>query len=334
MPLFWYSLRDIMKHISPEKIQRKRSEWVARVAAALAVDEATALQLLTLKRQQSIRLNPLKADPAQTLQNLKKAGWRGLQYGWMPLGYTIDSPIEAVRDSRPVLQGEAYIQNASSWLPVLALDPRPGDRVLDVCAAPGGKTSHIAAATSNQSHIWANDNGKGRLAKLRANTARLGASVERFTFFDALALSRKLEGERFDKILVDAPCSGEGEKDITDDRIVAEKWSVAQIKRLQHTQKGIITQAWRLLATGGTLVYSTCTISPEENEGVIDYLLRSQEDAMVVPFSPELPNSVPRVQEWNGKHYNPAVDGCLRLAPSEQLEAFFVCKLQKILPIG
>lgn len=319
-----------MKRITQEKIERKRSEWLARTAAALAIDEATALDLLTLPRRQSIRLNPLKADPSQTLAKLKAGGWQGTQYNWLPEGYTIDVPIGAVRDNVAVVAGEAYIQNAASWLPVVALDPRPGDYILDVCAAPGGKTTHIAATTGNQAHIWANDNGRGRLAKLQANTARMGAQIERFTFFDALNLSRQLAGEQFDKILVDAPCSGEGEKDITDDKIVAEKWSVAQIKRLQQTQKNIVNQAWRLLRPGGTLVYSTCTIAPEENEAVIDYVLRSREDAAVIPLDIELPNRVSAVREWNGKQYNPATAGCLRLAPSERIEAFFVCKLQKV----
>lgn len=319
-----------MKRISPEKIARKRGEWLARTAAALAVDEAIALELLTLARRQSIRLNPLKADPNQTLGKLKAGGWRGTQSSWLPEGYTIDVPIEAVRDNEAVLSGGAYIQNAASWLPVLALDPKPGERILDVCAAPGGKTTHIAARSGNQAHIWANDNGRGRLAKLQANTARMGAKVERFTLFDALALSQQLEGEQFDKILIDAPCSGEGEKDITDDKVVAEQWSVAQIKRLQQTQKSIVNQAWRLLKPGGTLVYSTCTIAPEENEAVIDYVLRSREDARIVPMDFELPNRVAAVQEWNGKRYDPAIASCLRLAPSERIEAFFVCKLQKV----
>lgn len=319
-----------MKRISPEKIERKRSEWLARTAATLAVDEITALELLTLPRRQSIRLNPLKADPVQTLDKLKAGGWRGTQYGWLPEGHTIDVPIEAVRDNDAVQSGEAYIQNAASWLPVLALDPKPDERILDVCAAPGGKTTHIAAMTGNQAHIWANDNGRGRLAKLQANTARMGAKVERFTFFDALALAHQLNGEQFDKILIDAPCSGEGEKDITNDKVVAGEWSVAQIKRLQRTQKGIINQAWRLLVPGGTLVYSTCTMAPEENEAVIDYVLRTREDARIVPLEAELPNRIAAVQEWNGKRYDPAIAGCLRLAPSEQIEAFFVCKMQKV----
>jgi tRNA (cytosine49-C5)-methyltransferase len=319
-----------MKRISPEKIARKRGEWLSRTAAALAVDEATALKLLTLTRRQSIRLNPLKGTSAQTLDKLKAGGWHGTQYAWLPEGYTIDVPIEAVRDNEAVLSGEAYIQNAASWLPVLALDAMPGERILDVCAAPGGKTTHIAAMAGNQAHIWANDNGRGRLAKLQANTVRMGAKVQRFTFFDALALSRQLDGEQFDKILVDAPCSGEGEKDITDDKVIAEQWSVAQIKRLQQTQKSIVNQAWRLLRPGGTLVYSTCTIAPEENEAVVDYVLRSRADAQVVPLDIKLPNRVATVHEWNGKHYDPAIAGCLRLAPSEQIEAFFVCKLQKV----
>ena len=107
-------------------------------------------------------------------------------------------------------------------------------------------------------------------------------------------------------------------------------WSVAHIKRLQQEQKRILGQAWQLLKPGGTLVYSTCTMAPEENEAVVDYALRSNEDASIRSFDLELPNRVPAVQEWNGKRYAPEIQGCMRLAPSEDIEAFFVCILEKV----
>jgi 16S rRNA (cytosine1407-C5)-methyltransferase len=311
-----------------EKLARKREAWVERTGLALGLDEAAVIALLSQERRQSLRLNPLIARPDETLIQLKDIGWQGKPYEWIANGYTIDAGAIEVRDSALVASGAVFMQNAASWLPVLALDPRPGERILDVCAAPGGKSSHIAAVTNNQVRLWVNDNSRGRLLRMQANLKRLGVTPEDMTLFDAMQLSRKLDGQRFDKILLDAPCSGEGIMRYDRAKDFAT-WSVAHVKRLQQLQKRILTQAWQLLEPGGILVYSTCTMAPEENEAVVDYLLRTHDDATIEPFTADLPNRVPTVREWNGRPYSDAVQDCLRLAPSGNIEAFFVCKLQK-----
>jgi NOL1/NOP2/sun family putative RNA methylase len=319
-----------MKRKSPaDKLEKKRAAWISRTSEILSVDEVTAAELLKTGRKQSIRLNPLKAAPEETLKKLQALGWTGTPYTWMPEGYSMDTPVELIRDSEPVMKGAVFIQNAASWLPVLALDAQPGDMVLDVCAAPGGKTSHIAALTGNKAHIWANDSSKPRLMKLQANLERLGADVENLTLYDAQNLARQMSNQQFDRILIDAPCSGEGLRSLSSDKDVMG-WSVAHIKRLQQEQKGIIKQAWQLLRPGGTLVYSTCTMAPEEDEAVVDYLLRSNDDVKVVPLELQLPNRVPAMSGWNGRQFSPELQGCMRLKPSEEIEAFFVCKLQKL----
>lgn len=318
-----------MKKKNPaEKLAQKRQQLVERTALALAVSEDEALALLRTGRQQSLRINTLKANVKSALAELKDLGWTGEQYSWCPEGYTIASDRVAVRDSDLFTDGSVYIQNAASWLPVLALQAGADDAVLDVCAAPGGKTSHIAAATGNKASITANDNSRPRLAKLRANLERLGVTEYEVTLFDAAQLARKLEGERFDRILLDAPCSGEGMMRYESDKDFTT-WSVAQIHRLQTLQRRILAQAWQLLEPGGRLVYSTCTMAPEENEAVIDYFLRKNEDAVVIPYTIDLPNKVAPVLGWNGKTYDSRISGALRLKPSEQIEAFFVCILEK-----
>ncbi len=311
-----------------EKRKIKRNALVERTALALGMSQDKAVALLRTTRQQSLRINPLRGDAQATLAELQSAGWQGERFTWMSDGYTITSAPEIVRDSLATTEGRAFIQNAASWLPVLALDPQPGDTILDVCAAPGGKTSHIAAITQNKAAITANDNSRPRLAKMRANFTRLGVTSVKTTLFDATYISRKLDGQLFDKILLDAPCSGEGMMLLDRDKDFAT-WSVAHVKRLQQLQKKILTQAWHLLKTGGTLVYSTCTMAPEEDEAVIDYLLRTQKAAQIVPFAPDLPNRVPTVRKWNSKTFDPRTKDCLRLAPSPQIEAFFVCKIIK-----
>jgi 16S rRNA (cytosine1407-C5)-methyltransferase len=321
-----------MKKSPEDKLAGKRAAWLKRTAEIFGVSENEARELLSTERRQSLRLNPLVARPEDTLESLRNIGWQGSPFHWTTNGYSIDTPVEQVRDSEAVEKGAAFIQNASSWLPVLALDPKLNDFVLDVCAAPGGKSSHIAALTGNQARLWVNDNSRGRLAKMQATFARLGVFPERMMLYDATQISRKLAGEEFDCILLDAPCSGEGMMQFTRDADVA-RWSVAHIHRLQQLQKRILTQAWELLKPGGTLVYSTCTTAPEENEAVVDFLLRTRPDARVKPFDIELPNRVPTVEEWNGKHFSQSVQDCLRLAPSPHLEAFFVCRLTKAAPV-
>jgi NOL1/NOP2/sun family putative RNA methylase len=315
------------KHV--DKTPIKRQALISRTMEILSVGEHEAIELLRTPRQQSVRINPLRGDVKSTLDELKTEGWEGQAVPWCANGYTIDSGLQEVRDSKAVAEGRAFIQNAASWLPVIMLDPQPAQQILDVCAAPGGKTSHIAALTANGAHIWANDNSRTRLTKLQSNLERLDANIDNYTLYDATMLARKLSGEQFDKILLDAPCSGEGMMNLDNPKDF-NSWSVAHIKRLQQLQKKIAGQAWQLLKPGGTLVYSTCTMAPEENEAVVDYLLRTNPDAEIVPIELQLPNRVPAVAEWNGKSFAPATQGCMRLKPSPDVEAFFVCKLQKV----
>ena len=275
---------------------KKRPLLIGRTAHALGVDESEAARLLQTGRRQGVRLNPLRGNTAETLAAMRELGWQGEQYAWMPGGYSVESGLEALRDSQLAADGRVLIQNAASWLPVLLLDAQPEERVLDVCAAPGGKTTHIAASTGNRALITANDNSRVRQAKLRAMCGRIGADIDRFTLFDAQALARKLDGEQYDRILLDAPCSGEGLMRLDRDKDF-ETWSVAQVKRLQQLQRKLLVQAWQLLAPGGTLVYSTCTMAPEEDELVVDYALRRLEDVELAPIIMELPNRVPAVSD-------------------------------------
>lgn len=317
-----------MKQTAADIVRKKRQILIERTATALGVDGAEAMSLLSLGRRQSIRLNPLVGDRQVVLDAMRELGWQGEQYGWLSDGYTVEAGLELLRDSRLAEAGQLYIQNAASWLPVVALDPQPGDKILDVCAAPGGKTAHIAALTANQAQITANDNSRARLMRLQANCRRLGADIERFTLYDARQLVRKLDGQSFDRILIDAPCSGEGLMRLDRDKDF-ETWSVAHIRRLQQLQRRLLVQAWQLLEPGGTLVYSTCTMAPEENEAVIDYGLRALSGVSLMSLDNDLPNRVPAVQTWNGRNFNQAIQGCLRLKPSLDIEAFFVCKLIK-----
>jgi len=309
------------------KRQQKKQLLVERTARALSVAQDEAERLLSITREQSVRVNSLllPSDDKAAIKETYRT------FAWYSDGLHVDGEqLEVLKNSSLVSEGKLYIQNAASWIPVLALDPKATEQILDMCAAPGGKTSHIAQLSRNQAHIIANDNSKPRLHKLESNLARMGASSVECTLFDATQLSRHFPEESFDKILLDAPCSGEGMMTLTEDKLF-DSWSVAHIKRLQQLQKRLIVQAWRLLKPGGTLVYSTCTIAPDENEAVVDYLLRHNENATIV--EPELfdrfTNRSKCVLNWNDRSYAAEVSGTLRLAPSNAIEAFYVAVIKK-----
>lgn len=317
--------------LTQEKLQQKRQALIDRTALALSISSEETVDALSVMRRQSVRLNTLKAPSNQTMAAIQALGVKTSPVSWSPDCLFINEGLAILRDSSLAEDGSVYIQNAASWLPVLALQPEADDDVLDVCAAPGGKTSHIAQVAHNKARITANDNSRPRLLKMQHNTKRLGVDNISFTLHDASRLARNFEHESFDKILLDAPCSGEGMMTL-DNKKDFESWSVAHIKRLQQLQKKIITQAWQLLKPGGRLVYSTCTMAPEENEAVIDYFLRHNDDVIVEDIAwlgNELENVVSPVLEWNSKVYDERINKALRLAPSEHVEAFFVISVRK-----
>lgn len=297
-----------------DKLATKRVLFLARIQKIIPpFDEATLQELPHL----SIRVNRIKSsahfpDPI----------------AWAPDCYWTNSDRAALTHDPAFEAGEIYLQNAASFIPPLLLDPQPTDKVLDMCAAPGGKASHLAAMTNNRAELWVNDNSRPRLAKMQANFERLGVTPHRTTLFAINRLARELPHNYFDKILLDAPCSGEGMMRLDNPKDFTY-WSVAQIKRLQAQQKQAIITAWQLLKPGGRLVYSTCTIAPEENEVVIDYLLRHQPEASLRPIALELPNRIGALRAWNDRLFEHDLQNCLRLAPTRHIEAFFVAVLQK-----
>ncbi|HET6747239.1 MAG TPA: RsmB/NOP family class I SAM-dependent RNA methyltransferase [Candidatus Saccharimonadales bacterium] len=315
------------KKSSPEaKREKKLSQLLERSSLVMNSSLEKTREQLGSTLIQSVRINPLVDDPEMTLRSMYQLGWRGQKVSWCNYGYSIDEGFEQLRDSSLVANGAIYIQNESSWLPVVLLDALAGNSVLDICAAPGGKTSHIAATMHNSGRLVANDNSRPRLAKLAANLKRLGVEAE-LTLYDATRLSHNFN-EPFDKILLDAPCSGEGLIDIRK-RKTLDTWSIAHIRRLSQLQKKLIFQGWKLLKPGGRLVYSTCTMAPEEDEGVVNWLLKRQPDAHVIEPIFRTARSMSGIPAWNGTTYAKSLERAIRIFPGEGREAFFVCVLEK-----
>jgi 16S rRNA (cytosine1407-C5)-methyltransferase len=318
------------KRTATEKLETKRQLLLARTAAVFDCPEAEAATLLSQGLASSFRLNTLRAtDPVATLQQLQHNGWRGAAYGWHPDGFTVTGDKSAVSTSSAARAGEIYIQNAASWLPVLNLGPQPGETILDMCAAPGGKASHIAAVAHNQAELWVNDNSRPRFHTMLATFKRLGVIYHNATILTIARLAHELPSQYFDKILLDAPCSGEGLINLSVGPKSLHYWSLAHIKRLQSLQKQAMNTAWQLLKPGGRLIYSTCTIAPEENEGVVQYLLDKQPAAQLQPLAIKPANALPGLHAWQGKQYTKTMAHAARIMPDGRLEAFFIAHIRK-----
>lgn len=228
------------------------------------------------------------------------------------------------------LMGYYYVQEISSMLSVLALDPNPGELVLDVCASPGSKTGQIAARMENSGTLIANDIKLDRVAILAANLERCGVSNCIVTRMDGVGLCSRFEknGMKFDKILLDAPCSGEGTLRSSPKTFLM--WNSKMIDKFGRMQKKLLAHGLRCLKVGGTLVYSTCTHAPEENESVIEFALKN------FPVELESLNEVlplkcrAGVKEWKGEKFSKDVEkNCCRIYPQDNdSEGFFVAKLR------
>ena len=213
-------------------------------------------------------------------------------------------------------------------IPPLVLDPKKDETILDTCAAPGSKTTQMAEMMQNTGLIIANDSNMSRIKALRYNLDKSGIINTIVTRMDAAKLNAS--HIQFDKILLDAPCSAEGT--IRKDWKVLSRWSETLIHGLSRLQKHITTNAIHALKPGGTMVYSTCTLAPEENEEVITNLLDKVKGLTVEKISLDGLKTRPGIEEWQDRQYAEQVKNCARIYPQDNdSEGFFVAKLRKSL---
>ncbi len=233
---------------------------------------------------------------------------------WYEHAYFADEAVSLKKDE--------FIFDPVSLVPCIALDPKSRERILDMCAAPGTKTFAMSFLANNEAHIVANDISRFRVRRLKGIVNKYGLSAEVTNMS-----GRKIRGE-FDKILLDAPCSGEGM--INKKEKLFEHWSEKRIKRLSKIQKKLIIHAFEILRPGGTLVYSTCTFEPEENEEVVDSLLKKRPGAELEEIGINVKHSA-GLAEWNGKEYDKRLEKCMRICPFHNgTGGFFVAKIRKV----
>ncbi|KHE00830.1 16S rRNA (cytosine(1407)-C(5))-methyltransferase RsmF [Pantoea sp. BS_4] len=289
-------------------------------------DEASLQQFIDISQQplrRSLRVNTLKISVSAFLAQTAHYGWQLTPVPWCEDGFWISRedeslPLGSVAEH---LSGLFYIQEASSMLPVTALfDACPdAQHVMDMAAAPGSKTTQIAARMHNQGIVLANEFSSSRVKVLHANITRCGVTNTALTHFDARVFGPALP-EQFDAILLDAPCSGEGV--IRKDADALKNWSLASTHDIAQTQRDLIDSAFHALKPGGTLVYSTCTLNPIENQQVVAWLLARYPAAVEV---------APLTTLFPGAEQAATPEGYLHVFPQLfDSEGFFVARLRKI----
>ncbi len=279
--------------------------FLTRLRTQLGKEYDAFLESLERPRAVALRRNPLKCDRLDL-------PFLGQNVPWEPMGQYYDP------ESRPGLHpyheaGVYYLQEASAMSAVALLDPQPGERILDLCAAPGGKSTQIAGRMQGEGFLLSNEYEFKRARILAQNIERLGIGNATVINCDPDLLSPQLP-EFFDRILVDAPCSGEGM--FRKEAAAVTDWSQETVEMCARRQQGILREAAKMLRPGGRLVYSTCTFAPEENEEMIAWFLETHPD-----FAPV---------EMQAPWFAPAGEGRFRLWPHKLLgEGHFVAVLQK-----
>ncbi|KAI0125006.1 NOL1/NOP2/sun family protein [Xylariales sp. AK1849] len=279
-----------------------------------------------------IRTNTLRTHRRDLAQALINRGVVLEPVGkWSKIGLQIFEANVPLGATPEYLAGHYILQAASSFLPVMALAPQPGERVLDMAAAPGGKTTHMAALMKNTGCIFANDPSKARARGLIGNIHRLGAKNVIVCNLDARAYPKTMAG--FDRVLLDAPCSGTGV--IAKDPSVKTNKTERDFMLLPHTQKQLLLAACDSVnhasKTGGFFVYSTCSVTVEENEQVCQYVLSKRPNVKLV--STELPFGKEGFTSYMGKNFDQSLRLTRRYYPhTYNVDGFFVAKFQKVGP--
>ena len=276
------------------------------------------------RQLQTFRINTLKisVEEAYTLLLSRKVDFQKVDF--CPYAIIIEKlAAQEILKSDLANEGLLYAQGLESILPVLALDPQPDQRVLDLCAAPGSKTSQIAMHMNNQGFLKANEPIRQRLYRLKSVLQLTGTKAQ-ISSTDGRRLQE--HSGLYDRILVDAPCSCEGRFIINEPKSFAY-WSVRKIKEMSHKQKGLLLNASRLLAPGGIMVYATCTFAPEENEEVVDWFLRKTEGRFeLMPIQIPGVKTYPCLTQWHDRPYDIQLKDAARILPDERMEGFFSAK--------
>ncbi len=270
------------------------------------------------KRKTTLRINTIKSNIEEIKKELEKEKIEYETVKWSEEALVIKNADEkTIQEMEIYKNGKIYLQSLSSMLPPIILEPKEGTDILDMAAAPGGKTTQIAALTNNKAHITACEKNKIRVERLKYNVDKQGATCVFIMPKDSRFIDDFFS---FDQILLDAPCSGSGTLDYNDANV--EKYFTEQlIERSSKTQKTLLSKAIKLLKPGHEMVYSTCSILDCENEDVVSSVIKHG-NIEIVPINFEGMEELPILPT--------KISGTLCVKPTELYEGFFVAKIKRL----
>jgi len=310
--------------------QRERgipSKFTERLTEMFGVSLSAEIAKTFKVRSTTFRVNTLKAKKEEIIEILNQNGFKFERVLWYKDAFVLKNKTKReLTDLEIYKQGKIYIQSLASMVPPLVLGPQAGDKVLDLTAAPGSKTSQIAAMMSNQGELIANDNNKIRFFKLKHNMEMLGVNVV-LRMEHGSDLAREYP-EYFDKILLDAPCSAEA-RFIDGDSETYGYWKEQKIKEMAYKQRQLLFAAWGALKPGGIMVYSTCTFAPEENELQISKFVEAVENCEILAIDLGIKKIAINTKFKNKELNKEVIKKTLRIMPTKEIEGFFVVKLMK-----
>jgi 16S rRNA (cytosine1407-C5)-methyltransferase len=318
------------------KYYTKEDIFLSRMASILQISKGEVKHLFFQRARTTIRLNNLKGQPKEIYKLLTKTkGWKLQEIKNVKDTYFVNNRDKSeIADIDEYKDGKFYIQNLSSILSIHILNPQPKESILDLAAAPGSKTTLISSLTNNQAKITANDIDVQRISKLNNVLYQFGAKNVEVINKDG-ALLGKIYPNHYDKVLLDAPCSGEGRIYFGGKKSL-RFWSIKMVNAMVKKQRELIDSAFRGLKVGGALVYSTCTLEPDENEGVVTYLLNRYDNArmesidFVDKLEPLLKDKITDgITKWSGNTYHQEVAKSVRIIPSPEMMGFYIAKITK-----
>ncbi len=279
------------------------------------IDDAD--EIFNVLPEKSIRVNTLKIDKDELIKRLED--YIISEIPWYEHGLWVKEGIAKTIEHH---LGYFYIQEAASMLPAIVLNAGRDNTVIDMCAAPGSKTTQIAMMMDGEGVIIANDVNSKRIKALAHNVQRSGAKNVIIINYDA----RHMPSIEAEKLLLDAPCTASGKIMYEN---IQKKWNYSRVKIMSRKQKQLVKAAYRLLADNGEMVYSTCSLEPEENEEVIDFALKLGMES--VPFKIKGLKMRSAITSWMGIEFESGVKNCRRVWPHDNnTEGFFICKLKKL----
>ncbi|MAG17903.1 MAG: tRNA methyltransferase [Candidatus Diapherotrites archaeon] len=303
------------KTFIPEEFREKYSKIMGK-------ESDTFFEYCKIKMPKSIWINSLKIKPEILVKELREKEWI-LEKLFHENAYSLKE-VTRPGQSEQFKQGLFNVQEKSSMLPALALDPKKGETVLDATAAPGNKTLQLSCLMNGTGKIVCVEKNVQRFKSLNFNVRKFGMKNVIAKRMDLLEAKRK---NIFDKVLLDAPCSSEGLVRKNFDAL--KEWGFGLVERKAELQKKLLQKSLQLLKVNGELVYSTCSLSPEENEGVISTAIEEGNAELVgVKFSDFKTRD--GLKEYNGTKFSEGIEKCVRIYPQDNdSQAFFVAKIRK-----